>query len=70
MAEATEILKVREAAALLGIHPNSLRALARAARVPATKVGRDWRFIEADLVGWIRSRYPDPARMQPSADRK
>jgi excisionase family DNA binding protein len=62
------LLNVRQAAALLGVHPNSVRAYAKSGEIPAAKIGRSWRFVEADLVGWIRERYPAPARMQPSAD--
>src|SRR3546814_19695276 len=34
------------------------------------RVGRQWRFVEAELVAWIRSGYPDAARTQPGASRK
>jgi hypothetical protein len=27
--------------------------------LPGAKVGRGWRFLEADLLAWIRSNYPD-----------
>src|SRR5437763_1471840 len=60
-------LTLRETAALLGLHTNTVRAQARRGIIPGSKVGRGWRFIEADLVAWIRARYPEPARMQLSA---
>jgi excisionase family DNA binding protein len=69
-AASPRLMTLRQAAAFIGVHPNSLRTYVRTGLVPATKIGRDWRFIEADLVDWIRARYPEPARMQPSADRK
>lgn len=61
------VMTLRAAAALLGVHPNTARAHVRRGTIPGTKVGRDWRFLEADLVAWIRARYPDAARVQPSA---
>lgn len=64
------VLTLRGAAALLDLHPNTLRAQALRGLIPAAKVGRDWRFLKSDLVAWIRSRYPDRARVQLSADRK
>ena len=63
-------LTLRAAAALLDVHPNAVRAHAREGKLPGAKVGRDWRFLEADLVAWMRAQYPDGARMQPSAQDK
>jgi excisionase family DNA binding protein len=60
-------LTLRGAAALLKVHPNTVRVLAVRGLLPAAKVGRDWRFVEADLVAWIRSSYSRRARMQPGA---
>ena len=64
----SQVLNVRQAATLLGVHPNSLRNYAKAGTVPAAKIGRGWRFLEADLVAWLRERYSGSARMQLSAD--
>src|SRR3546814_13754058 len=44
--------------------------LIKAGTIPAARVGRQWRFVEAELVAWIRSGYPDAARTQPGASRK
>ena len=63
------VLTLRGAAAFLKVHPNTVRSQARRRLIPATKVGRDWRFLEADLVEWIRSAYPEGARGQPGHDR-
>jgi excisionase family DNA binding protein len=63
-------LTLRGAAALLKVHPNTVRAHAVRGLLPAAKVGRDWRFLEADLVAWIRGRYSKSARVQLSADQK
>lgn len=66
----TPILTLRQAAAFLALHPNTVRSLVRAGQLPGSKTGRNWRFIAADLVAWIRTRYPDGARVQLSADDK
>src|SRR3546814_18855758 len=71
MSQASEhILTVAEAARLLKVHPNTVRNLIKAGTIPAARVGRQWRFVEAELVAWIRSGYPDAARTQPGASRK
>jgi excisionase family DNA binding protein len=51
------VLTLRGAAAFLKLHPNTVRSQAKRRLIPATKVGRDWRFLEADLVEWMRSAY-------------
>jgi excisionase family DNA binding protein len=61
------LLTLREAGALLGLHPNTIRSQVGRGIIPGTKVGRCWRFLEADLVAWIRSGYSEAARVQLSA---
>ena len=61
------VLSLRSAASLLALHPNTVRAQVRRGIIPGVKIGRHWRFLEADLVAWIRSAYPEAARMQLSA---
>ncbi|WP_037468532.1 helix-turn-helix domain-containing protein [Sphingobium herbicidovorans] len=64
------LLSLIEAADFLGLHPNTVRRYVRQAVIPGGKIGRDWRFVEADLVAWLRGRYPDDARMHLGADDK
>ena len=45
-----EVLSLQETASFLELHPNTVRSLVREGRLPGTKVGRSWRFVEADLV--------------------
>ncbi|WP_375140867.1 helix-turn-helix domain-containing protein [Ideonella aquatica] len=52
------LLTLLEAAELLHMHPEELRARAKLGRVPGAKTGRRWVFIEEDLLGWVRSLYP------------
>ena len=41
-----------EAAEYLGLHPETVRKMARERRLPRVKVGRFWRFRPADLDDW------------------
>ncbi|QNM83295.1 helix-turn-helix domain-containing protein [Sphingomonas sabuli] len=63
-------LTLKAAASLLGLHPNTVRDQVRRGIIPGAKIGRNWRFLEADLVAWIRAGYPEAARMQLSAQSK
>jgi excisionase family DNA binding protein len=58
----TRFLTLRETAAFLNVHPNTVRSQVQRGELPGAKIGRGWRFLEADLVAWTRSRYPRPAR--------
>lgn len=53
-----QFLTLKQVADLLKVHPNTVRAHAIRGTIPAAKVGRGWRFLEEDLVAWIRGRYP------------
>ncbi|WP_164975643.1 helix-turn-helix domain-containing protein [Sphingobium fluviale] len=64
------MLTLKDAADLLCVHPNTLRRWIKIGRVPAVRLGRHWRFIEADLVAAARESYSARARMQLSADIK
>lgn len=48
-------LSVKQAAALLGIHPQSVYKLAREGRVETRRVLGAWRFNERQLVEWVNS---------------
>jgi excisionase family DNA binding protein len=50
------LISLCEAAELLGMHWKTLEAFAREGRVPATKVGKRWRFRASVLDRWIHSR--------------
>jgi excisionase family DNA binding protein len=54
------VLTLRGAAAFLKVHPNTIRTQVRRGLLPGAKVGRDWRFLEADLIAWMRLGYPQP----------
>lgn len=52
-------LNLEEAAELTKCHPSTLRRMAAARQVPATKVGRAWIFSARLLLEWIEERCRD-----------
>ena len=59
-------LDLKSAAHFLGLHPNTLQARAKSGAIPGAKIGKAWRFIEADLEGFIRSQYPSNKPQTPA----
>jgi excisionase family DNA binding protein len=53
-----EVLNVRGAAEFLGLSPFTIRKYAKRGTLPAKKTGRDWLFVKADLLAWLRSKEP------------
>ncbi len=54
-----DTLTVDEAARLLHLHPKRVQVMARAGRIPASRVGRKWLFHRADLLRLL-GRPPEP----------
>lgn len=50
------LLGLREAAELLGLHPDTLKRRARAGEVPAFRYDKCWRFRASELDAWVRSK--------------
>ena len=57
-------LDLQSAAAFLGLHPNTLQSRAKAGEIPGAKVGKEWRFLEIDLIAFLRSQYPSNKRVE------
>ena len=55
-AAAERLMNLSEAAQFLHIDPDTLRTLTRNGRVPAMKIGRQWRFDPELLREWVRER--------------
>ena len=55
-------LDLKEAAAFLKMHPQTLRSKAVSGEIPGAKPGKKWVFIEEDLVEYVRSQYPANGR--------
>ena len=47
------LLNATEAAALLRMHPNTLRIKARLGEIPGRHIGKYWRFRVSDLNDWV-----------------
>lgn len=47
------ILDVDGAARLIGVSKDTIYALARTGKIPAIRVGREWRFTRQGLISWI-----------------
>lgn len=54
--QSNDILTLEEAADVLRLHRNTLRKLAMAGKVPATKYGHQWRFSRRLLEEHLRER--------------
>lgn len=48
------LLDSKEAAALLKIHPNTLKKLARSGEISALQIGTLWRFRASALNEWVK----------------
>jgi excisionase family DNA binding protein len=48
-----EVLTVEQAAELLQVDTDTIRALARQGELPGRKVGREWRFSRAAVLAWL-----------------
>lgn len=57
-------LNIEQTAQFLGAHKETIRRLAARGHLPAVKVGRGWRFIEEDLVMYMRNKYSNRDALQ------
>lgn len=62
-------LNILEAAKFLGAHKETIRRMAVSGEIPGVKIGRGWRFIEQDLVLYMRSKYSDRVTSQGAVTR-
>lgn len=51
-----EVLTVTEVARFLRVPKSTVYKLARLRALPASKVGKHWRFMRGDVQNWIRER--------------
>jgi len=58
-----QILQVREAAAMLGYHEETLRRMTREGRVPAFRIGRKWHYDRRVLSRWTQERHEEQQRV-------
>ena len=53
--EQREILNVEEAAAFLGVSIKTFNKVLHTQKLPARKIGREWKFSRRALVDWVAS---------------
>lgn len=51
-----EILTAKDVAEYLHIHPLTVHRYAREGRIPAFKIGTDWRFHKKYIEKWIKQK--------------
>ena len=56
MTKSKEILTAKEVADYLHIHPLTVHRYAREGRIPAFKIGTDWRFHRKYIEKWIKQK--------------
>ena len=56
----SELMTAEETCRYLKITPRTLYRYLRSRRIPAFKLGKEWRFVRSDLEQWIRNRTNAP----------
>lgn len=51
-----EILTVHEVARFLRVPKSTVYKLARVGQIPASKIGKHWRFTRSDIQSWMHDR--------------
>ena len=51
------LISVNKAASVLGVHPNTVRSMARQGILPARKFGRQWRIHRERFEKWVDKAY-------------
>jgi excisionase family DNA binding protein len=54
LAPEDEIMTVPTLANFLLCHQSTIYRLLRNNKIPAFKIGSDWRFIKADIIRWVQ----------------
>ena len=56
MVKEREIMTTKEVAEYLNIHPLTVHKYAREGKIPAFKIGTDWRFHKKYIERWIKEK--------------
>lgn len=51
-----EIMTAKEVAEYLNLHPLTVHKYAREGKIPAFKIGSDWRFHKKYIERWIKEK--------------
>ena len=65
MTENEHNLTISDAAALLAVHPQTVRNWRKSKGLPAVKPGRDLRFSRRELLEWQDKQRPTPKPVAP-----
>ncbi len=61
-------LSVDEISAYLGVSKESIYRWAESGKMPASKVGRQWRFKVSDVDKWVRDGHADEQNLTNGRD--
>ena len=53
MKDPKSVLTIKEVAKYLGVHPMTVYKFANQGKIPAFKIGSDWRFYKKYIEEWI-----------------
>jgi len=67
MADAREVMNIRQASQYLGVSPDTLYKYVGEQRIPAFKLGNRWRFKKSKLDQWMEEK---SSQIEPAAKRK
>ena len=56
MADAREVMNIRQASQYLGVSPDTLYKYVGEQRIPAFKLGNRWRFKKSKLDQWMEEK--------------
>jgi excisionase family DNA binding protein len=56
MDKSKEIMTTKDVAEYLNIHPLTVHKYAREGKIPAFKIGTDWRFHKKYIERWIKEK--------------
>ncbi len=65
MADAREVMNIRQASQYLGISPDTLYKYVSEETIPAFKLGNRWKFKKSILDGWMEDRSLSSAPPRP-----
>jgi excisionase family DNA binding protein len=51
-----EVMTVKEVSDYLEVHPRTVYNYAKAGKIPAFKIGSDWRFYKVSIKRWIHDK--------------
>ncbi len=56
MADAREVMNIRQASQYLGVSPDTLYKYVSEEKIPAFKLGNRWKFKKSILDGWMEDK--------------